>query len=711
MSPCESECVLDGECGGACGGDYIICKKLVEELYNGGERTSRDVFPVPRLEEPKVTTGEVGHRRDRKLKERAAVRVANEVLEALNDMNDGMTSYGSSESPTSDTTPTASQRAVQQRILEDSRAAVRTGLISGPDCGGVPADSVEYDPYSGEEPDYCEIDPELLALPKEGAGSVYLMDLVPPEVRAEYENLGQLRPVEEVDMATYRQKKPRVLVKTGKYPALVMLLMSLGMVALLATAPTAVSGQFATPKDNGLQRLVDNMVPGNLWWKDPGSLLEFGLPSDIANIVVPPGERVVCAKMDLDNYYHRFLLPKEWWLYFGLPPIWSVDIGLGGEPRWVHPVRTTLPMGWSHAVRLAQYAHCRILDLGCSLLQASTRVTGSRCPALLMGAGILHGVYVDDLWIVALESCRDLAFEAVAQAKASYIAALLVPADRKEVLPAPEGAPSVTTIIGVDVTGEGWLLPCRKKLLATLSCTRQILAAGRCTGVDMRRLIGSWVWVLLIQRPLLAVLCAVFGFAEAAGFDVRALSAVVRRELRTLLKLAPVIRVDLRAPVADVVVATDASSTGGGMAYCRATPDLAGLVEHGEVRGWHTHMGMEGPVRAVPLGMRTVIQRGTWRIGFSHRWRWPDHINIHEMRAACLGVEWLVRSPQYHGKRVPLFIDSLVALGAFAKGRSSARRLNFYCRRMAALLIASGIRPYWIWVPTELNPADEPSRR
>ena len=54
--------------------------------------------------------------------------------------------------------------------------------------------------------------------------------------------------------------------------------------------------------------------------------------------------------------------------------------------------------------------------------------------------------------------------------------------------------------------------------------------------------------------------------------------------------------------------------------------------------------------------------------------------------------------------------DSLVSLGATLKGRSGSPPLLRLLRRMAAMVLASGVRIYPIWIESERNHADGPSR-
>lgn len=54
--------------------------------------------------------------------------------------------------------------------------------------------------------------------------------------------------------------------------------------------------------------------------------------------------------------------------------------------------------------------------------------------------------------------------------------------------------------------------------------------------------------------------------------------------------------------------------------------------------------------------------------------------------------------------------DSMSAVLAISKGGSSARALNRVCRQLAAILLATNMFVSLRWLPSELNPADLPSR-
>ena len=60
--------------------------------------------------------------------------------------------------------------------------------------------------------------------------------------------------------------------------------------------------------------------------------------------------------------------------------------------------------------------------------------------------------------------------------------------------------------------------------------------------------------------------------------------------------------------------------------------------------------------------------------------------------------------------RLVIAIDSRVTLGAVSKGRSSSVQVNGLLRALTGWLILGRVRPYLLWVPSDANPADFPSR-
>jgi hypothetical protein len=101
-----------------------------------------------------------------------------------------------------------------------------------------------------------------------------------------------------------------------------------------------------------------------------------------------------------------------------------------------------------------------------------------------------------------------------------------------------------------------------------------------------------------------------------------------------------------------------------------------------------------------------------WTTVVSSRWRecLPDHINSKELRATETGIRSVLFNRSVLDCRLLVFTDSTVALFGLSKGRSSSPDLLRRTRSVAAILLATGIRPYYRYITSARNPADHPSR-
>lgn len=108
----------------------------------------------------------------------------------------------------------------------------------------------------------------------------------------------------------------------------------------------------------------------------------------------------------------------------------------------------------------------------------------------------------------------------------------------------------------------------------------------------------------------------------------------------------------------------------------------------------------------------SAVSSSRWSTLISFPWRDDsEHINALELRAALLAVHWCLSFPSSLNSRVFLLLDSSVALFSLWKGRSSSPPLLFVLRKISALLLAGGISLLCGWIPSEVNPADGPSRQ
>ena len=179
-----------------------------------------------------------------------------------------------------------------------------------------------------------------------------------------------------------------------RYVSLIRRMSALGMVDF-TTAPKVVNGVFGVPKDGDSQRLIIDARPANAVFVDPPKV-SLPTPDLLSQMVAPSDTPFYVAKVDLDNFYHRLTLPVWMRSYFALPSVCASDVGLGhvyGDHTRIHPCCTTLPMGWSHSVYLAQTAHEHLLDTKTDL-QPADRITST---SDLNIDRTRHQVYIDDL--------------------------------------------------------------------------------------------------------------------------------------------------------------------------------------------------------------------------------------------------------------------------------------------------------------------------
>jgi hypothetical protein len=216
--------------------------------------------------------------------------------------------------------------------------------------------------------------------------------------------------------------------------------------------------------------------------------------------------------------------------------------------------------------------------------------------------------------------------------------------------------------------------------------TRLVLHLGVISGLQLSRLVGKWVWACLVARLSLSVFSAVYTFQARAGSRLFSLWPSVRRELLTIVGLAPLLYTSLSDVWCPKVVATDASEQGSGV--------------------MSTLFSSQHDVDPVPY---VTDPSRRWSTIVSSPWRKSEHINVLELRSLTTAVKWTLS--QGHMDRQLLCIsDSQVVVGAVSKGRSSSPQLLHRLRSLAAFVLVAGLRLHPKWVPSEDNPADAPSR-
>ena len=98
----------------------------------------------------------------------------------------------------------------------------------------------------------------------------------------------------------------------------------------------------------------------------------------------------------------------------------------------------------------------------------------------------------------------------------------------------------------------------------------------------------------------------------------------------------------------------------------------------------------------------------SWREVASWFWKRALHINVLEVSSAVRVL--LEAGKRGAHARFLAFVDSSVARGALAKGRSTSRLLQPLLKRACVIQVCYDLYPVWLYSPTRLNVADDPTR-
>ena len=540
------------------------------------------------------------------------------------------------------------------------------------------------------------------------AGTANLLDIVPAALAATYtQPLSLHRPAHEVKPA-----RRAFLCAPDQYRLLLKRMHHGGMLSY-TTTPMCVNGLFGVAKDGDAIRLIIDCRPVNALLV-PSPHVSLPTPDLIAKFHVPLDQPLFAAKVDLSDYYHRIKMPVAWHPYFALPVVRAGDIGsdIGYDnDTMVYPCITTLPMGFSHAVYLAQAAHEHLIDTRVPLLPSRDRV---RPPSSLdsgQAADYLidrtrHSVYIDDLNIYGID--RNAMLAAQQQYCTVMTAAGLPPKPSKVVAPTSSGLECLGVTVNGDTGEVGVSVP---KLHRLRQDTLSLLRCGTATGDDVSRLVGRWTWCMLVRRPSLSIFSAVYRFIMITRHRQHVLWPSVKRELHTAAMLAPLLYASIKVPFMPKFIASDASEFAQGV--------VAASINHSTCVAISSSACSPGV--AMPSLLSSAVASSNWRTIVSSPWQQPEHINSLVVRAALTSIRWSLSLPSsvqhrshpvtgWHGQRLLLGCDSSAALGSINKGRSSAHSLLRPLRTIAALLLASGVQLSVVWLPSAANPADAASR-
>ena len=518
------------------------------------------VFPLPTINLPHPPTSWKPSRRLQQRYRRAVAvtQLANKIIISINTLS---TSFSHCPSSFVSTSVSRTRIRLLSHIYHSARQFVRRQDPSQVQSGSVhviPSDqwNLVFD-YSNPAPSPLPIVADRVSLPSV-AGTARLLESLPPHLSSRYADPKlMLRPIAK----RCRVRPSAHCASRSEYVSLIRRLLSLRMVCLRRRV-VVVNGVFAVAKDDDKLRLIIDARPANALFVDPPTV-QLPTPDLFAHIIPDPHRPFFVAKVDIDNFYHRLLLPEWMQPLFGLPPILPFELGLAGVEA-IYPCCVTLPMGWSHSVFVSQSANNHI---------TYTRTSLSPTDAISPSADLrltrtLHGQYIDDTFFIGHDK------QDVWRRMEEYKSAIEPHLPHKHSKTTPEPRSDGVEVLGLRIDGSshtvGLSVP---KLQHLIHHTLSILRHGRCTGLQLAQVVGRWVWAILVRRPALAVFSAVYRFIQCAQSRLFTIWHSVHRELNTIIGLAPLLLASLDAPFFSHIIASDASEFGLGVVAARCGGD------------------------------------------------------------------------------------------------------------------------------------------
>ena len=337
-----------------------------------------------------------------------------------------------------------------------------------------------------------------------------------------------------------------------------------------------LNGLFGVPKPKFLQdgrpvlRTIMNFIPTNGLQKTiEGHVGSLPTITSWQSIVLGEGEQLYCYQSDMACAFYLFSLPECWLPWFALN--FCLDgAELGEEPGRKYTIAcATLPMGWRSAVGIMQcISRTVLLEAG---LPSSDEIRKDRVvPKWLVECWRRGGqngwwqVHLDNFISAEVRQEEDQAgagkafFERSQQAWDS--AGILCAADKNV-----EEA-SLAFELGAELDGQfGKLSGGTLRMLKVCQASLCFALGNKGGRKELQVLGGRWAFLAQFRRPVFAA----FSDLWKGIYHERPAQLLLGRASLELLMgccLAPLVGADLRRPVSEVVIASDASERGG--AFC-----------------------------------------------------------------------------------------------------------------------------------------------
>ncbi|CAK0867614.1 unnamed protein product, partial [Prorocentrum cordatum] len=517
-----------------------------------------------------------------------------------------------------------------------------------------------------------------------------------------------------------------------------------GLIDLGERTEATVGIFFVFKSDKRSLRMIADTRVANMRFRLPAHS-ELPTAGAWSSLAVPKGKSLHLAQMDVDNAFYRIATPLGLRDHFVLPAV-DLDVLRAERPdlsaqlpswRKASPRLAVLAMGWNWSLFFCQQmVETQVLRSGL----ARERLARDQRPTPSLEEGPAAAVYVDGAAVIGLYYTG--AMETAQRARESLEAVGL----RCKGLEGPCAEATFTVLVFDEARGRVGLSRWRMRRIR-LSLLH-VADRGSATGDEMRVLLGHFTWGALVRRELLSIFSATYRFASWAGGRRRRLWSAAEAELRIAAALVVFSYVDCRRQPDPVALATDAcgatdADAGGFGVVSRAWGPLDVGRACSQAERWRYRVSEAVAARARALGLSERLHvadslplpvgadkspsscsQGSCSLAKSTplaRTRHPvsdferafgdmysGTVSFEQTTSEHVGPleSWQLRAKG----RLLVLCDNLGLVLALGKGRAAAPRVNKTCREVAALSIFGDMSVTFRRIPSELNPADRPSR-
>ena len=494
----------------------------------------------------------------------------------------------------------------------------------------------------------------------------------------------------------------------------------------LRLAVKGVANIFAAPKaTKGRQRKIwDGSVLSQMA-SPPPKPHRLANPSSFLDICVPKQAELYMSKRDASTYFDSLVVPKQLQPWFGQQPVqvkelvkvglslrqiasWVDDLDTELQPHTlVFPVNVVWPMGFSWSPCIAQAN-----TIGC--LQ-KCRVPESQILSLdhdlPRSQQELCAVATDD--VLLFHRCKQQGAKTLQRLDRVFAEHGIVRNKAKDVNLAGR-----MTGLGCDINSSPPLVePALHKIANVVLGICDLLVSKRASPANVNSLLGVLQWFCLLQRSMFSIFDAVYDFVRRPdSSQEQAVPMQVQSEFLVALALLPLLPAALDRGFLPELLACDAAPDFG-FGVCsldcgrKITQQVGRLAERrGDFVRLFPGEGDEPEVARLGNPHRLPFRKGDFKTVISSRARFSAHSGLLECHGVLLALKWVSRSHSKHSSKPVILVDAKAAIGCVSKGRSSARALHRVLRSTAALCLACDFLPRLVYIPSESNPADAPSR-